>query len=461
VKKILAILSQALKDTEYDYTKGSINKALVLLAIPMIFEMVLESTFAIVDIFFVGKIASSAVAIVGTVEGMVMIIESFAIGLAVATTAIIARRIGEHQIEKAKIAAVNAILLAIVISIAIGLTVVFNTETFLKLLGCSEDLIEIGTSYTQIILGLNIFLFLLFVNNAVFRGAGNATIAMRTLWLANGLNIILDPLLIFGFGSFAGFGLEGAAIATCIGRGIGVAYQLYHFFNGKSIIKITFSDILVNLKLIKELVRLSVGGAGQFLISTASWIFLIYIINTFGEKAMAGYTYAIRIIIFCILPSWGLANAVATLVGQNLGANQPGRAEKTVWKAGVYNMVFLFILSIIIFIFSADFISIFEKDKEVIQFGTNTLKIISLGYIAYAYQMVIGQAFNGAGDTTTPSLLNFVFLWLVQVPLAYLLAYHTDFEVNGVFMAIGISSTLLALTAIYIFRKGKWKLIEV
>ncbi len=461
MKKYLQLFKQALKGENYDYTTGSINKALFLLAIPMILEMILESTFAIVDIFFVAKIGPDAVAIVGTTEAILMLIESLAIGLAVAATSLIARRVGEKDIEKAKKAAVNAIFLGIVTSLSVGILVVIFAPNILSLMGCGPELIRTGTGYTRILLGLNVFLFLLFVNNAIFRGAGNASVAMRSLWLANGLNIVLDPILIFGIGEFGGFGLEGAAMASCIGRGSGVLYQFYRMFDGSSMINLKIADLKIKKSVVKKLIDLSAGGAGQFLIATASWIFLIYVINSFGEKAMAGYTIGIRVIIFCILPSWGLSNAVATLVGQNLGAQQPDRAETTVWKAGKLNMVFLFLLSIFIFFFASEIIKLFNDDTEVIKHGVNALRIISAGYIAYAYQMVIGQAFNGAGDTRTPTLLNFVFLWLVQIPLAFVLSFYTSLGVNGVYVTIAIASTLLALTSIYLFRKGKWKLTKV
>ncbi len=451
------IFLEAIRHVERDYTKGKISDALLLLAIPMILEMVMESLFAIVDTFFVSRISTEAVATIGITESLLMIIESVAIGIAMAGTALIARRIGEKNPEGAKKVIYNVVTLATIFSIAIGVICFIYASDILILMGSEEQLVKEGQGYTSIILGFNFFLTMLFVLNGIFRGAGNATIAMRTLWIANGLNIILDPLMIFGIGSFTGFGLEGAAIATCIGRGTGVLYQTYHLFKGDTSVKINLIDWRLSTFMIKKITNIASGGAGQFLIATASWIFLVRIINHFGSDAVAGYTIAIRIIIFTILPSWGLANAVATLVGQNLGAKDPDRAEKTVWMAGKYNMLFLLGISIIFFFSAEFFISLFSQDPVVISHGSAALQILCVSYIFFAYQMIIGQAFNGAGDTRTPTIMNFIACWLIQIPLAYFLAIQAEMGTSGVYWAIAISSTILALMGIYLFRLGKWK----
>ena len=327
-------------------------------------------------------------------------------------------------------------------------------------MGGSERLIEEGYKYTQIIFGFNIVIFLLFVLNAIFRGAGNAAIAMRTLILANGLNIVLDPCLIFGIGPFPELGIKGAAIATVTGRSIGVLYQLYHLFGGKSVIKIVSKYLLLTWDYVKRIVNLSLGGIGQMLIASASWIFLTKIVTGFGEAAVAGYTLSIRILIFTILPAWGLANAAATLVGQNLGAQKPERAEKSAWRSAKFNMIFLFIVSIVYFIFANPLITFFSPDADVIKHGSNSLRIFSLGYVVFAYGMVLSQAFNGAGDTRTPTWVNFIAFWIIEIPLAYFLSKAWN-SPNGVFWAVVIAETVMAVLLIYLFRQGKWKLKEV
>ena len=457
IVEFIKLFVKAVKGEEHDFTKGSINQALVLLAIPMILEMLMESLFAIVDVFFVAQVSINAVATIGMTEGVLMLIESVAIGIAMGATAMIARRIGEKEVKRASDVAVQAIMLGGFVSLVTGGLSFAFADDILRLMGGEESLIEEGAGYTRLILGLNIILMLLFVFNGIFRAAGNAAIAMRTLVLSNGLNIILDPILILGLGPVTPMGVEGAAIATCIGRGVGVIYQLYVLLSDGSIIRIHREHLRVNLNIMRTLIPVSAGGAGQFLISTASWIFLIRILASFGSSVLAGYTIAIRIIIFSILPSWGLSNATATLVGQNLGAGEPDRAEKTVWTAGFYNMVFLFILSVIFFLFAKPISGIFTQDALVIEESVLCLKIICLGYIFFAYQMVINQAFNGAGDTYTPTMLSFIFMWLVQIPLAYTLAYVVEFNSMGVYMAISISSIFISTAAIYLFRKGKWK----
>ncbi|HMQ05857.1 MAG TPA: MATE family efflux transporter [Saprospiraceae bacterium] len=457
IKKSIALFKEALRSEERDYTRGSLRVSLFLLAIPMIFEMVMESLFAIVDTFFVSRISTEAVATIGITESILMIIESVAIGISIAGTALIARRVGEKKIEEARKVVFNVIVVGIVFAVIVGVFCFVYASDILRWMGSEPELIAQGKGYTSIILGFNIFLVMLFVINGVFRGAGNAAIAMRTLWLANGLNIVLDPLLIFGLGPIPGMGLEGAAIATCIGRGSGVVYQWLHLYGGKSGISITLKDFKLSGITIRKIISLTSGAAGQFLISTASWIFLVRIINYFGSAAVAGYTIAIRIIIFSILPSWGLSNAVATLTGQNLGAGKPDRAERTVWMAGRYNMYFLIVMGIVFFIFAYSLTGVFTQDKEVMKYGAQALKILCTGYIFYAYQMVIGQAFNGAGDTRTPALLNVIALWCIQIPMAYFLSVVWQWGPNGVFVSIAFSNAILAALGIWVFTMGMWK----
>ena len=452
----------AVKGEEKVFTEGKINKALFLLSIPMILEMVMESLFALVDIYFVSRLNSEdAISTIGLTENFLYIVFSIAFGISMPVTAMVARRIGEKDHKAASDAAVQSIILASGIALVIGILGFFGAEELLRLMGGSEELIEEGATYTRIILSCNIIIMLLFVNNAIFRGAGDAAIAMRTLWLANGLNIILDPCLIFGWGPFPELGLKGAAIATCIGRGTGVIYQFWHMFNGKALIVILWENIRFKIKVIGKLLWLSIGGAGQHIIASASWIFLARILTGFGSEVFAGYFIALRLIMFSLLPSWGLAMAAATLVGQNLGANKPDRAEKSVWNAALYNMLFLVVLSILALIIAEPVIGIFSDNPDVIKNGIWALRIICAGYIFYAYEMVIGQAFNGAGDTFTPTILNFICFWLIQIPLAYILAIFLDWRALGVYTSIAISSSILAILAIIIFRRGKWKEVAI
>ena len=461
VKQFFNLFLRAVRGEEKDYTTGSINEALILLSIPMILEMLMESLFAIVDVFLVARVSNEAVATVGMTEGVLMLVESVAIGIAMASTALIARRIGEKEMRKASDVAVQSIILAGFVSLITGFLAFYYAEDILRFMGGDEKLIEEGKEYTRIILSMNFILMFLFVFNGIFRAAGNPEIAMRTLLLSNGINIVLDPILIFGLGPISGMGVTGAAIATCIGRGTGIFYQIYIFAKGESTIKFYREYLRPNYQILVKLFRVALGGAGQFLISTASWIFLIRILATFGSTVLAGYTIAIRIIIFSILPSWGLSNATATLVGQNLGAFKADRAEKTVWKAGFYNMAFLFFLCLIFLFFANEICGLFSQDNLVIKEAVFCLQIICLGYIFYAYEMIINQAFNGAGDTATPTYLSFIFMWLIQIPLAYYLALNTSLGSKGVYISISVSSALMTVAAIYLFRKGKWKQVKV
>jgi len=461
MKQVLYLIWEAIRGDEKSYTTGSINRAIILLSIPMILEMIMEAFFAVVDVFFVSKVSVNAVATVGLTESVITLVYSIAIGLSMATTAMISRRIGEKDPDRAAEAAFQSIIIAVVFSLIISVLGLIFARDILALMGGSDSLIEEGIWYTRIIFGGNMVIMLLFLLNAIFRGAGDAAIAMRALWIANFLNIILDPCFIFGWGPFPELGVAGAAVATNLGRGIGVMYQVYMLLKGRLIVKIMRKHIRVQWQIIKNLLRVSLGGMGQYIIASASWIFLMRIMSEFGEMAVAGYTISIRMLIFAILPAWGMANAAATLVGQNLGAKQPDRAETSVWRSAFFTMLFLFFVSIIYFFFAEPMVQFFHSDPLVVKYGVSSLKIICLGYVFFAYGMVISQAFNGAGDTSTPTWLNFICFWLIQIPLAYLMGITWDIGPNGVFWAVAISESILALLCIYMFRRGKWKLVQI
>jgi len=451
----------AIKGTEKNFTSGSINRAIFMLSIPMILEMVMESLFAVVDIYFVGKVSVNAIATVALTESVIMIVYAISIGLSMAATAMVARRVGENKKEEASVAAVQAIAITAGISILFSLVGILFPKEILTLMGGEADLIEEGYGYTKIMLAGNMTIMLIFLINAIFRGAGDASIAMRVLWLSNGLNIILDPILIFGFGPIPAFGVEGAAIATTIGRGTGVLYQLSQLASVKSTVRVTVRHLKLNLQMMFRILKIAIGGIGQYMIGTLSWLFLVRISAEFGPEVLAGYAVAFRIIMFTILPSWGLSNAAATLVGQNLGAQQPDRAEKSVWKCAFYNMIFLGVISLIFGIWAEWFVGIFSKDSEVVYYGAIALRYICFGYVFFAYGMVIGQAFNGAGDTRTPTIINFFCFFCFEIPLAYLLAITFDFGPHGIFAAIAAAVVLLAIICITIFRRGKWKTVNV
>jgi len=460
-RQFLVDIRMAIEGKEKSYTSGSINRAIFLLSIPMVLEMSMESLFAVVDVFFVGRLGVDAIATVGLTESIIMILYAIGVGLSMAVTAMVSRRIGENKRSEAANSAYQAILVSVGIAILSGIVGFVYAKDLLRLMGASDSLINTGYGYTKILIGGNVTIMLLFVINAVFRGAGDAAIAMRVLWLSNGLNLVLDPLFIFGIGPFEGMGVQGAAIATTLGRGIGVIYQLYVLIRGKGMIRLLRKNMVYRARVMKRLVKVSMGGMGQYLIGTASWIILVRIISLFGSDAVAGYTIAFRIIIFTILPSWGIANAAATLVGQNLGAGQADRAEKSVWKCAYFNMIFLAILAIIFFILAQEFVRIFNSDPGVIAHGVTALRYICTGYIFFAYGMVVSQAFNGAGDTRTPTIINFICYWLLQIPLAYVLAVKSTLEIQGIYLAILVSELLLAILAVLIFRKGKWKLVNI
>ena len=461
LKKFFYYLKLAISGKEKEFTSGSINKAIFLLSIPMILEMLMESIFAIVDIYYVSRVSVNAVATIGLTESMITLVYAVAIGLSMAATAIVARRIGEKDAEGASKAAVQVIFLGIAVAFVIMIIGILYSKELLALMGAEPDLIEEGYGYTKVLMGGNMTIMLLFLINAIFRGAGNASIAMWTLILSNGLNIILDPIFIFGLGPIPAFGVEGAAIATTIGRGTAVLFQLFILFKGYGIIKIRFRNLILDLKVMINLIKVSLGGISQFLIGTSSWVFLMRIMSEFGSEVLAGYTIAIRVMMFTLMPAWGLSNAAATLVGQNLGANEPERAEISVWRTGKYNAAFMALVSIVYLVFGAEIISLFNDTPRVVEYGSLCLRIIAAGYVFYGYGMVIIQSFNGAGDTKTPTYINFVCFWLIQLPFAYLIGLNLNAGPIGVFWAITLAEILIAVIGVIWFRQGKWKKVKV
>uniref|UniRef100_F4CE28 Multidrug-efflux transporter n=1 Tax=Sphingobacterium sp. (strain 21) TaxID=743722 RepID=F4CE28_SPHS2 len=454
-------LGNAIRGTEADYTQISLKRAILLLAVPMILELMMESIFAVVDIYFVGKLGPSAVATVGLTETYLFLLYSIAMGLSTAVTAIIARRIGERKKEEVGLSAVQAIFIAILASLPFALAGIFFSKELLALMGADDWAIQHGYGYTQWMLGGNAVVMLLFVMNAIFRGAGDAAIAMRVLWVANGINILLDPLLIFGWGPIPAFGIEGAAIATNLGRGVGVAMQLWVLLKGGKHIRVRIDQLIWDMKTMFTILRTSLGGIGQMLIAMTSWIFLMRILAEVGSEAVAGSTIAMRIMMFCMMPAWGLSNAAATLVGQNLGAERPDRAESAVWKIGRYNMVFMLIISLVFFFFNKALVGVFSTDDRVISIGSEWLRIISYSFFIYGWWMVSVQAFNGAGDTKTPTMINLVFFWLIQIPLAYFLAISLNLSHTGVFWGIFASETAVGIFTLWLFSRGRWKTVKV
>lgn len=462
MKNWIALFREALKGEDQDYTTGSIRRAIVLLSIPMILEMIMESLFAVVDIFFVGKLGVAAVATVGLTESVITIIYSISIGLSMAATALVARRIGEKNPKAAADTAFQAIALSSILAIALGIAGYLQAENLLRLMGADEEVIAQGVGYTKIIFLGNLPIMLLFLINGIFRGAGKPAIAMRSLWLANGINIVMDPILIFGLGEFIpALGIEGAAWATTGGRTIGVLYQLYHLFGKNSQMRLTAANLVLEAKTVLTILKVGAGGMGQFLIESASWIALTRIVAGSGSIAVAGWTVAIRIVIFALLPAMGLANAATTLVGQNLGAGHPERAEASVWKAALYNAIYLGTASIFFIVLGNPIIGLFNNDPGVLSIGREALFVLCLGYVFFAYGMVIAQSFNGAGDTFTPTLINVVMFWLFEIPLAWFLAVKLQWGASGVFWSVAFAHSLHALVSIYIFRMGRWKKVQV
>ncbi|TNE59787.1 MAG: MATE family efflux transporter [Bacteroidetes bacterium] len=454
-------MRQAVSGEEQDYTKGSIDRAIVLLSIPMILEMAMESLFAIVDAFFVAKVGVEAVATVGLTESVLTLIYSVAIGLSAAATAVVARRVGEGNRRAASVAGAQTLLIGLILSLLIAVPGYIYAEDILLLMARDSTVAETGASFTRLLLTANLPILLLWMLNGIFRGAGDAATAMRALWIANGMNILLDPLLIFGWGPFPELGVLGAAVATTIGRSAGVLYQLWHLFGVGRIVRLHLRYLKPRWEIIRRLLVLASGSTGQYLIASASWIFMIYILGQISTEVTAGYTIAIRIIIFTILPAWGMSNAAATLVGQNLGAGQPDRAERSAWRASFFNMIFMATVGIIYLVGAPFFISLFTEDPLTREAGSLALRIISAGYIFYGYGMILSQAINGAGDTRTPTLLNFVCFWLIEMPLAWWLALKLDWGQTGVYYSIVIAESVLALAAIWVFRRGRWKTVQV
>ena len=460
-QSLWASLRDAIRGTNADYTKIPLRRAVFLLAVPMVLELVLESTFAVVDIFFVAKLGASAVATVGLTESYLFLLYSVAMGLAMAVTAVIARRVGEGKQEEAAVTAVQAIIVALLVSILPAVVGIVYAQDLLRLMGADAWSIEHGYRYTQWMLGGNAVIMLLFVINAIFRGAGDAAIAMRVLWVANGLNILLDPLLIFGWGPVPAMGVEGAAIATNIGRGVGVLMQLWILFRGGQHIRVLGSQLAWRGAVLWNIVRTSLGGVGQMLVAMTSWIFLMRILASIGSEAVAGATIAIRVMMFTMMPAWGMSNAAATLVGQNLGAQQPERAEASVWQIGWYNMAYLLLIAVLFFAFPRQIVGIFSADANVIAIGAEWLRILSYSLFVYGWWMVSVQAFNGAGDTKTPTWINVVFFWLIQIPLAWVLALHLGLQETGVFWAVFVSETSVGLFTLWLFSRGRWKTAQV
>src|SRR6204780_4415627 len=456
-----ASLVEAVRGSHQDYTTGSLNRAILLLAVPMVLEMVLESLFAVVDVFWVGRLGANAVATVGLTESMLSLIFAVAMGLSLSTTAMVARRIGEKDPEGAAVAGVQAIALGLMVSLAIGLPCGLYAPNLLRLMGASPVIVATGSGYTRICLGGSFAVLLLFLNNAIFRGAGDAAIAMRLLWVSNIINLILDPCLIFGWGPFPRLGVTGAALATLTGRSIGVLYQFYRLMHGTERIRILRSQVRLSFEVLLRLVRVSLTGVLQFAIAHTSWIGLVRIVSIFGAAALAGYTIPIRSVIFVILPSWGLSNAAATLVGQNLGAKRPDRAEQSVWRTGFYNMLFLGGIGLFFIVFATPVVRLFNNDPGVVALAATCLRIVSCGNIGFAYGMVMLQAFNGAGDTTTPTIVNLFGFWFLEIPLAYVLAIHAHLQQNGVYISMVVAESVVAIAGVILFRRGKWKLQKI
>ena len=454
-------IKESIRGSHRNYTTGPIGRAILLLAIPMVLEMIMESVFAVVDIYWVShlepEIAKEAVTTVGLTESMLTLVYALAIGLSIGAMAMVARRIGEQNPEGAARAAVQAIALALIVSIVIGVIGAPLAPKLLQLMGGSPWVVEHGAAFTRVMLAGNVTVVMLFMINAIFRGAGDAAIAMRTLWLANWINILLGPCLIFGLGPFPKLGLLGAAIATNIGRGTGALFALSKLIREGGRFNIERRHLRIEPEIIGKLIRLSATGTFQVFIGMASWIGLVRIISSFGSNAMAGYTIGIRVILFALLPSWGMANAAATMVGQALGARDPERAERAVWKAGFYNMIFLGIVGLVFVFFAPQIISLYDPEPEVASYGVDCLRIVSYGFLFYAYGMVLGQSFNGAGDTWTPTIINLFVFWLWEIPLAYVLGIWFGMGPRGVFVAITIAFSTLAVVSAVVFRRGHWK----
>jgi putative MATE family efflux protein len=457
----LDFLREAIAGTNQDFTEGSLSRGIALLAIPTVLEMAMESTFGVVDAFWVARLGADAMAAVGLTEALVVLIFSIALGLSMAATATVARRIGEKDHEGASIAAVQAIGFGILVAIVMGIAGAHFAPQLLGLMNATPGMVRVGSGYATVILGGNACIMLLFLINGVFRGSGDAAVAMRTLWMANLINIALDPCFIYGWAFFPKLGVTGAAVATTTGRSIGVLYQLYVLFGGRARVAVAGRHLRLDWPVLRRLLGVAGTAMFQYFISTASWLSLARINAMFGSAAIAGYSLAIRIILFAILPSWGISSAAATLVGQNLGAKRPDRSERAVWLAGAYNMAFLTLVGILLFAFAHGLVRLFTDDPVMAPIAVTALRYISLGYPFYAWGMIMEQAFNGAGDTATPTWINLFCYWMLQLPLAWWLAHSTGFGPRGVYLAICIAESVLAVVSVILFRRGKWKRISV
>ncbi len=456
-QSLWSAVKESIRGSHRSYTTGPIGRSILLLAIPMVLEMLMESVFAVVDIFWVSHLGTDAAATIGLTESLLTLIYALAIGLSIGAMAMIARRIGEQNPEGAARAAVQAIGLALLVSVTIAIVAAPNAPKLLKMMGGSPWVIEHGSAFARVMLAGNATVVMLFMINAIFRGAGEPAIAMRTLWLANWINILLGPCLIFGIGPFPKLGIVGAAIATNIGRGTGALFALSRLFRSGGRFDVQRRHLRIEPTIMWRLIRLSATGTFQVFIGMASWMGLVRIISSFGSDAVAGYIFGIRVILFALLPSWGMANAAATMVGQALGAGDPDRGERAVWKAGFYNMIFLSIVGLIFILFARQIIWMFTADPNVTHYGVDCLRIVAYGFLFYAYGMVIGQSFNGAGDTWTPTIINLFVFWLWEIPLAYVLSVVLGLGPRGVFIAITIAFSTLAVVSGAVFRQGRWK----
>ncbi|CCH02200.1 MATE efflux family protein [Fibrella aestuarina BUZ 2] len=461
MSRFFRLLLAALRGSEANLTSGSINRAIFLLSVPMILEMVMESLFAIVDVFFVARVGTEAVATVGLTESVLTLVYSIAIGLSTAATALVARRVGENNTDEASRAVGQVLFVSLTAAIVLGIPGVVFAPDLLRLMGGDPGLVASGAGYTRVIFASAPAIMLLHTLSGSLRGAGDAATAMRSLWIANGINIVLCPIFIFGWGPIPELGVMGSAVATTTGRSLGVLYQLYALAGPKGRLRISWASVAPDGGVIRNLLNLAAGGTGQFLIGSASWVFLTRIVSTFGSDVVAGYTVAIRIFIFTILPSWGMANAAATLVGQNLGANQPDRAETSVWRAALCNLLFLSPVGLALYLGAESVVGIFSQQPDVLAIGVQSLRIFCLGYVFMAYGMVVSQALNGAGDTRSPMLMNILCFWVIEIPLAWLLAEVLRWGPSGVFWSVAIAESLLAVVAVLIFRRGRWRTVNV
>ncbi len=450
-------LRDALRGTHHDYTSGALGRAIFLLAVPMVVEMAMESLFAVVDVFFVGRLGAAAVATVGLTESLMIVIYTLAFGLSIGATATVSRRIGEKDYDGAGRAAVQVLMLGLLISAALGLLGAVFAPQLLMLMGADAEVIATGSGYARWMLGGSATAFLLFVVNAVFRGAGDPAVAMRILIVANSINIVMDPVLIFGLGPFPALGVTGAAIATTCGRGVGLLLALGMLGRGTGHLAVTRAHLRVEPATMWRIARLSGMGTFQVAIGSMSWIALVRVVSSYGATAMAGYTIAIRLVIFALMPAFGLGGAAATMVGQSLGAGKPERAEQAVWTAAKYDVVFLSTIGLVFLFFTPQIVGLFTRDDAVAAVAIYGLRVISLGFPLFAAGMVLEQSFNGAGDTWTPSWLNLLAFWIVQIPLAWFLAEPAGLHERGVFIAVTVAYSVLAATSAILFRRGKWK----